>query len=293
MTRPMKHFLYLCVLFAAAINAHAQLDVHIDLKRHIFIRGEPVAATVYIRNLSGHDITLKDAPGHQWFGFEITRGSDSPVAPHKADYKNDPLTILAGDSVTRTVDLLKLYPVDEFATYKLRAAIYFEEAKKYMTSENFNVDISDGRKVWSQTVGVPNGKEEAGQYHSMTLISFQTPTALTLYVRVEDVATGTLFGTYPLGRLISGSTPIAEFDNENTLHAFHMTGPNQYMLSKIGVNGEWLGQSIWNAPKGRATVRKKPDGTMVVVGASREKPAAAQTQPVPKISDRPPILPPQ
>lgn len=293
MTRPMKYFLSLFILLVAAANAHAQLDVRLDIKRRIFIRGEPIAATVHIRNLSGHDVTLRDAPGHQWFGFEVMQGSETPVAPHKADYRNDPLTILAGDSVSRTVDLLKLYPVNEFATYKVRAAIYFEETKKYMTSDRINLDISDGKKVWSETIGVPNGKEGAGQYHSMTLISFQTPTQLMLYVRVEDIATGTLFGTYPLGRLISGSTPIGEFDNENTLHAFHMTGPNQYMLTKIGVNGEWLGQSIWNAPRGRATVRKKPDGTMVVVGASRERPAAASALPVPKISDRPPISIPQ
>ncbi|MEI7776128.1 MAG: hypothetical protein WCK17_15285 [Verrucomicrobiota bacterium] len=289
----MKQLFYLCIILVAAAKAHAQLDVHIDIKRHIFVRGEPIAATVHIRNLSGHDVALRDSSGHQWFGFEIMRGNDSPVAPHKADYKNDSLTILAGDSVSRTVDLLKLYPINEFATYKVRAAIYFEETKKYMISETFNVDISDGKKVWSETVGVPNGKEGAGQYHSMALISFQTPKELTLYVRVEDVATGTLFGTYPLGRLITGSTPIGEFDNENTLHAFHMTGPSQYMLSKIGVNGEWLGQSLWNAPKGRATVRKKPDGTMVVIGATKERPATAAALPVPKISDRPPISPPK
>lgn len=292
MTRPMKNFLCLCILLVAVAKSHAQLDVHLEIKRHIFIRGEPIAATIHIRNLSGHDVTLRDAPGHQWFGFEIIRGNDTPVAPHKADYKNDPLTILAGDSVSRTVDLLKLYPVNEFATYKVRAAIYFDETKKYMTSDPFNVDISDGKKVWSETVGVPNGKEGAGQYHSMTLISFQT-THLMLYVRVEDVATGALFGTYPLGRLITGSTPIGEFDNENTLHAFHMTGPNQYMLTKIGVNGEWLGQSLWNAPRGRAAVRKKPDGTMVVIGASKVRPPAATAVPVPKISDRPPVSTPQ
>lgn len=293
MTRPMKYFLHLCILLVAAANAHAQLDVTLEIKRRIFIRGEALPATVHIRNLSGHDVTLKDEPGHQWFGFEIIRGEGTPVAPRRGEYKNDPLTILAGDSVSRTVDLLKLYPVNEYASYKIRAAIYFPETKKYMISGKLNLDISEGKKLWSETVGVPNGKEGAGEYRLMSLLSFQTPSQLTLYVRVEDVATGALFGAYPLGRLIGGSTPIGEFDNENTLHAFHMTGPSQYLLTKIGTNGEWLGQSVWNAPRGRAAVRKKPDGTMVVVGATREKPAAATALPVPKISDRPPISPPK
>lgn len=289
MTRPMKNVFCLFFLLFAATGAHAQLDVSLEIKRRIFIRGEAIPVTVNIRNLTGHDVTLRDAPGHQWFGFEVIRGEDTPIAAHKTEYKNEPLTILAGDSLSRTVDLLKLYPVNELASYKVRAAIYFAENQKYMTSGKLNVDISEGKKLWSQTVGVPSGKEGSGEYRSMALLSFQTPGQLSLYARVEDVATGATFGTYPLGRLINGSTPIGEFDNENTLHAFQMTGPSQYLLSKIGVNGEWLGQSQWNAPKGRATVRKKPDGTMVVVGASREKVAGPLALPVPKISDRPPI----
>ena len=293
MTHSMKHILCLCLLLVAAAKSHAQLDVSIEMKRHIFIRGEPVAATLHIRNLSGHDVTLQDVPGHQWFGFEILRDNDTPIAPHKADYKNDPLTLLAGDNVSRTVDLLKLYPINEYATYKIRAAIYFQETKKYMISETLKVDISDGKKLWSETVGVPNGKEGAGQYRSMSLLSFQTHKELMLYVRVQDVDTGALFATYPLGRLITGSTPIGEFDNENTLHAFHMTGPSQYFLTKIGVNGEWLGQSLWAAPRGRAAVRKKADGTMVVVGASRVNEAGPAPLPIPKISERPSILPKQ
>ncbi len=112
-----------------------------------------------------------------------------------------------------------------------------------------------------------------------------------LYARIEDESTGAQFGTYPLGRLVSSTTPGHEFDNENTLYVFHMTGPGLYALSKIGVNGEWLGQTMWHSEKGRAIVRKKEDGRMVVVGATRatEKPAAGPE--VPRLSDRPFAIP--
>jgi hypothetical protein len=70
-----------------------------------------------------------------------------------------------------------------------------------------------------------------------------------------------------------------------------MNGPSQYALSKVGVNGEWLGQSIWISATGRAAVRKKPNGEMVVVGASRHREQAPGGGPIPKLSDRPAIIP--
>jgi hypothetical protein len=123
------------------------------------------------------------------------------------------------------------------------------------------------------------------------LLAFQQPKEMTLYARVEDQATGAQLGSYPLGRLIGGVTPATEFDAENTLYVLHLVGPGQYYLSKIGVNGEWMGQTVWNSAKGRAVVRRKPDGKMVIVGATRADEAPKGGPPVPKLSDRPVALP--
>lgn len=281
----------LAVLLGILSSARAQLEVGMEMKRHIFLRGEPVEVTVAIRNLAGKDVILRDVDDHQWFGFEITRGADTPIGPLSPDYRNDPLVILSGDAVRHKVDLLKLYPMTEYGTYQVRAAIYFPETGKYLTSGPLRIDISDGRKLWTRTVGVPASKDGAGGYRVVTLLAFQQPKENTLYARVEDDATGNIFGTYPLGRLVGGSTPAAEFDADNTLHVFHLVGPSLYNLSKIGVNGEWLGQTLWNSAKGRATVRRKTDGRMVIVGATRVNDAPVNAPPVPKLSDRPVALP--
>ncbi len=284
----------LCILFSFAFAsiACAQIEVGVEFKRRTFLRGEPIEAKVSVRNLSGHDISLRDVPPHQWFGFEIIRGSDTPVPPNDPNYTNENFSILSGETVSRSVDVLRLFPVNEFGTYKIRAAVYFHETGKYYASETVPVEISDGRKVWSQTVGVPDGKEGAGELRQFTLLTFQTPKELQLYSRVTDESTGTILATYPLGRILGGAKPMIEFSDDNTLYAFHMTGPSLYALSKIGVNGEWMGQTLWNSPKGRATVRKKNTGTMVVVGATRDRTqdaAAAGAPPVPKLSDGPPV----
>ena len=284
--------LTLSILLLGMLSAaSAQLEVGLEMKRNIFMRGEPVEATVTLRNLAGKDVMLHDTDGKQWFGFEIMKGTDTPVGPLNADYKNDAQMVLSGGSIRRSVDLLRLYAINDYGTYTVRAAIYFSETGKYLTSGPLRLDISEGRKLWTQTVGVPGSKEGAGDYHVVSLLSFQQAREMTLYARVEDERTGVIYGTYPLGRMLSGTNPGHEFDRENTLHVFHMVGPGQYYLSKVGVNGEWLGQTVWQAPKGRAVVRRKEDGRMVVVGATRSVEKAQPGPEVPRLSDRPAGIP--
>ncbi len=284
--------LALLILFVAIHSAaNAQIEVRLDMKRTLFMRGEPIEATVSIRNLAGKDVMLADEQNNRWFGFQIMKGSDTPIGPYSGEYRNAPQMLLNGGAMKRGVDLLRLYPVNEFGSYTVRAAIYFQETGKFITSEPVKLDISEGRKLWSQTIGVPAAKGGAGDYRVVSLLTFPHPKEMVLYARVEDEKSGSVFGTYPLGRLLTGTTPGYEFDRDNTLHVFHMFGPGQHYLSKIGVNGEWMGQTVWQSGKGRAFMRKKEDGRLVIVGATRSSEKPPPGPEVPRLSDRPIALP--
>jgi hypothetical protein len=288
----MNRTLLSILLLGMLATAQAQLEVSLDMKRNIFMRGEPIEATVIIRNLAGKDVMLRDSEGNPWFGFQILKNGDTPLGPIDANYRNEPQVVLSGGMIRRSVDLLQLYPIGDYGTYTIRAAIYFPETGKFISSGPIKLDISEGRKIWSQTVGVPGDKEGAGAYRVVSLLAFQQTKENTLYARVEDENTGAVFCTYPLGRLLGDTTPNHEFDRDNTLHVFHLVGTKQYSLSKIGVNGEWLGQTMWASPGGRAIVRKKEDGRMVIVGATRMSDKPQQPGPeVPRLSDRPIALP--
>ncbi len=281
-------FIFLLALLSAA---DAQLEVSLDLKRTMFMRGEPMEATVIIRNLAGKDVMLTDTDNEHWFGFEIMKGEGNPIGPYSGTYKNAPQVLLSGGTMRRTVDLVRLYPVNEYGTYTIRAAIYFQETGKYIVSAPAKIDVSEGRKLWSQTVGVPASKEGAGDYRVVSLLTFPHPKQIMLYARVVDEKTGTVFCTYPLGRYLAGADLGHEFDRENSLHVLHMIGPSQYYLSKIGVNGEWYSQTMWESGKGRPSVKKKEDGRMVIVGATRMSERPPPGPEVPRLSDRPVALP--
>jgi len=292
----MKHFrlllLVLCSL-AAAATARAQISVSISIKERFHILHEPIVATVVVTNQTGRDITLSDTAQFQWFAFRITSEGDRVVPPRDLRYQLPPLPIKSGETVKRSVDLHQLYELGEFGTYRIQANIYFSGLDKFFSSRPTHVEITDGRTIWRKTAGVPEGQPGAGQLRVFSLLSHQRGEVNTLYVRVVDKDDGSIYCTFPIGRLLDGVPPQAEFDSANNLYILQLIGNRAYVLTKITPNGQFAGQTNYSAPKTRPTLRKTSDGALQIIGGRRET-ALAQNpvaEPVPKLSDRPPGLP--
>jgi hypothetical protein len=281
-------------LLAAVIPAQAQIAVDITLKQRLFIQHEPILATVTVTNQTGRDIVLEDTRQGQWFSFQVTGEGDHFIPPRNPDYRLEPLPVRAGETLRRTVNLNELYSLGDFGIYRVRANIYLGAADKYFSSKPTHIEITEGRIMWRKTAGVPDGVKNAGQTHVFSVLAHQRGEQNVLYVRVEDQETGTVFCTSPLGRIIDGVTPQIQFDSGNNLYVLQLVAQRSFALSKIGVNGEFFGQSHYEAPKSRPTLRKLPDGTLQLVGGKRVEPIAqnaAAVPPPPKLSDRPAGLP--
>ena len=290
----MKHRLFLLALLCAA-TAHGQISVALDIKRRVHLRYEPILATVRITNLSGRDLMLQDAE-QPWFGFDVTGATtETLVPPRNPDYHLDPLEIKIGETVKRTVDLTRLYGISEFGAHRVKATIFAKPLNKIFASQPRLVEITEGKTLWRQTVGVPDTLRNAGRNHTVKLIEFEADKRY-LYVRVEDEEEAFVFCTHRIGHMIDGTTPQMQFDTSNNLYVLHLIAPKTYTLSNIGVNGEWLGQHIYGAPKSRPALRRLADGTIQIVGGRRQDVAvqAAGSVPAvapPKLSDRPAGLP--
>lgn len=285
--------LAVALLFAALASGHAQIGVDISIKRRLFIKHEPVLATVSITNQTGRDIVLTDTKEAQWFSFQITGEGDQFVPARNLDYHLDPLSIRAGETLKRTVNLNELYSLGDFGIYRIRANIYFDGMDKYFSSKPTHIEITEGRILWRQNAGVPDGAKNAGQTHTFSMLAHQRGEQNLLYVRVEGQDDATIYCTSPLGRLIDGVPPQMQFDSANNLYVLQLIGQKSYILSKIGVNGEFLGQTHYSAPKTRPYLRKQADGTLQLVGGKREDIAQnpADLPAPPKLSDRPVGLP--
>ena len=283
--------LILTAAFTVALtSARAQIGVSLDIKRHYYVRHESIVATVKITNLAGRDLMLADAEA-PWFGFTVTQGSaENLISPRNPDYKLDPLEIKIGETLTRQVDLNTLYPFSEFGPYKIKATIFAKELGKFFSTKGTNIEITDGRVLWQQTVGVPDTMPNAGATRRVSLLSVPSGNHMFLYVRMEDPDTGAVPCCYRLGHLIDSTSPQMQFDTTNTLHVLQFMGPKTYLLTLIGVNGEFQGQFGYNAPQLKPSLRRDSAGGVVVAGATRIETSATAKAVVPKLSDRPPGL---
>lgn len=291
--RRFSLLIFLLVSAAGLVPASAQLTVGLQISRRLHMIYEPVLATVSITNMSGRELTLEDSQQSQWFGFQITSPEGRLTPPRNPDYHLDPLHLQPGETVKRTVNLNDLYSIGDFGPQKIRAAIYSTDFNRFFTSIPVNIELTDGRTIWKQTVGVPDALPGVGGTRQFSLLTLELEKGKMLYVRVEGVEDGKIYGCYQLGRLVHGVQPETMFDAGNNLWILQLVGEKTYFLTKIGVGGEFAAQSTYVTPKSKPFLRKQPDGTLQLVGAVRQprtQPGAAAPE-IPKLSDRPPGFP--
>ena len=282
--------LALALLLAVPSAALAQLRVEIELPRRLYMIYEPVIASVKIRNLAGRDITLRDADGVNWFGFEIQRRDGSLVAPRARGYELDPLELRAGTTLRRNINLTPLFSLQEFGSYRIRALIHYADQARYYASGFVNLEITEGNTIWQQEVGVP----ESGGTRRVKLLSFRMPEGNRLYVRVVDPASGIVYCNMKLGRLLSQHAPQVAFGRENIIHILHPAAPRMYLFTRMDLDGKVLERETYLAPKVNPVLRANEDGIVLVEGGVVERPpesGAADAQPAPALSERPPGLP--
>jgi hypothetical protein len=163
---------------------------------------------------------------------------------------------------------------------------------KYFGSRKDNIEITEGRLIWKQTVGHPDAPESVGSYRTFSLLTLEQDRGKMLYVRVVGEEDGTVYGCYNLGHILDGMSPDAKFDLGNNLAVLQTVGRREYLFSRVGIEGNFIGQSTYTSVKSQPFLRKQPDGTLQLVGAIRQEPLApGAAASMPKLSDRPAGLP--
>ena len=283
-------FLGAALSFCIAASINAQVLVDLSIKRNLYIAYEPLLATVRITNLSGNRLLMADVEGKKWFGFHIETLDGRPIPPTNPDYEIPPLQIESGESISRTVNLTQLYPLSDFGSYRIRATVYAAELSGYFSSPPLTVEITEGRLLWEQTVGVPG--ETGASSRTITLLSHRLPERTDLYLRIADKAAGIVYCTHRLGDFIANGKPDIVLDSQNTINVLQNTAPREFVYSKVGLDGKILDRVSLQAPKDRPHLDRGPDGNVIVVGGIPYDPHATPTPVlIPKLSDRPPALP--
>lgn len=290
----LRRFLPLAVLLAVFCPERvvAQINVQLDFKRQLFVLYEPIVAVVSINNLSGRPLVLENADDQRWFGFTIETGDGRPVPPINADYELAPVAIAPGEKLTRAVNLTPLFSLQEFGPYRVKATVYARPFGRFFSSRPETVEITDGRPIWQEVVGVPGG-DGPPQLRTVTLLTHKLSRSTRLYARIEDKKRGRIYAMHQLGPYLSFGQPDVMLDLRNEVHVLQNSAPKQFIYTHLGLSGEILGQQAYLEAGGRPRLVKAGDGQVKVVGGRPYKPGEeeAAAEAADKVGDRPVPLP--
>ena len=283
----------LLFLAGAAEEAAAQVRVDIAFKRKLYVMYEPLIATVTINNLSGRPLLLQDSDHHRWFGFNIESADGRLIPPIIADYALASAAVGPGEKLTRSVNLTPLFPLHEFGLYRVKATVYVAAFGRYFSSPPLAVEITDGRPIWQEVVGVP-GTDGEPDLRTITLLSHKLSRSTRLYVRIENRERGRVYATHQLGQFLTFGRPEVLLDVDNQIHILQNTMPKQFLYTHLGLSGEVLAQQAYSEAGSRPRLVKEAGGTVKFSGGRAFKAGEEEQQDeaaTDKVGDRPVPLP--
>lgn len=292
-----SHFLSAALLAAslcifAAEKCSAQIKVDLSFKRKLYVLYEPLVAVVSIENLSGRPLVLDNTGDSRWFGFTIETEDGRPVPPVNPNYEVEPVAIAPGERLSRAVNLTPLFPMQDFGAYRVKATIYASPFGRFFSSAPLSVEITDGRPVWQEVVGVP-GAEGPPELRTVTLLTHKLSRSTRLYARIEDKERGKIYATHQLGPYLTFGKPDVLLDLRNEIHVLQNSAPKQFLYTHLGLSGEILGQQAYLEAGSRPSLTKDDKGEVKVLGGRPYKPGEEEeaAKAADKAGDRPVPLP--
>jgi len=265
-----------CIAFAPWLSA--QVSVDLALEQDQFLPGESLMVGVRITNFSGQTLHLgKDS---DWLHITL-EGRDNYVVPTTADLPvQGEFDVESAKVVTRRVDVAPCFALARPGRYTVSAAVKLKDWDKELVSKPKSFDIIAGTTLWEQDVGVsaPAGSRhpEVRKYALQQAIHLKQ---MKLYVRVSDQAGSRVFRVFPIGPLISFSSPEHQIDKLSNLHVLYQTGAKTFNYSVINPEGKLLIRQTYEYTDTRPTLRMDREGRIYVGGGNRR--AAADDLPLP------------
>ena len=294
--RPPANLLHRVLLLLAALcgTLSAQINVELQFPRSTYLVDEPALATLRITNMAGRDIVLGEKTQNgPWCQIQVQAVHGSSPTPRQNSPSFPPLFIRAGETVSRSVNVLDIYDIPSPGQYRVRANIVMESVRDpYVTAPAY-FTTDPGKVIWSTTVGVPEEKSAGDSPRTYSVITLKRREGVFLYAKLEARQDGWRFPPYQLGRMLSAMPPQSQTDRENNLYVFHAAEDDLYTLTQIDVATGRSGQAVYRSktPKGgRPRMERLPDGRLAISGGIRitdeemKPPAAADRA---KLSDRP------
>ena len=256
-----------CIAFAPWVSA--QVSVALALDQDQFLPGESLMVGVRITNFSGQTLHLgKDS---DWLHITI-EGRDNYVVPTTADLPvQGEFDVESSKIVTRRVDVAPYFALTGPGRYMVSATVKLKDWDKELVSKQQSFDIIAGTTLWEQDVGVsaPAASHRPPEVRKYALQQAIHLKRMKLYVRVTDQAGSRIFRVFPIGPLISFSSPEHQIDKSSNLHVLYQTGAKSFNYSVINPDGKLLIRQTYEYSDTRPILRMDGEGRIFVGGGNR------------------------
>lgn len=277
----------LSLAFAGAGNA--QLSTNLRLSKKIYVTGEPVIAVVTITNHAGRTLTFASDGRMQWLDF-IMKNSRGESVSAKGRAIFGKMTIKAGESLAREVDLTQHFQLNESGNFSASAVVHMPgDVGEGSSTNRVLFSQSPGALYWSQKVGIPGNP---GQTRDLRLLNFSGEERAQIYAQVIDGATGQNVRTFLLGDILTLRKPLATVDRQQRMHVMFLATPTMWVHCEVNTDGKLVNRQIHQrAAQGDPQLLTFGDGTVRVANSIPydQKAAAEAKAKIRKASDRPAI----
>ena len=160
-----------------------------NLPKTNYLSYEPMVATVTVYNRAGNDVVLGGPKGRGWMSFDVYRDGQL-LSPRSFDGGFETMLLKAGRSVTKKVDINRLYPVADYGSYTINASVYFPPRRSYFSSKKRRVNVTDARAFWKQSFGFSQGRNKLASFRQFSLHEHRESANSALYVYVGQHESG-------------------------------------------------------------------------------------------------------
>jgi hypothetical protein len=283
----IRSFFILSIALAGL--ASAQLSTSLRLTKKQYLAGEPVIAVVTLTNHAGRELTFTSDGRTQWLDFMLKDSRGESVTP-KGRAIFGKMTIRAGESLAREVDLAQHFQLSEPGNFSTSALVHMPGSTvEGASTGRVLFTQSPGVPYWSQKVGIPG---KAGLTREFSLLNFSGDEKAQIYAKIIDGRTGQNVRTFLLGDVLMLRKPLATVDRQQRMHVMFLATPTMWVHYQIDTDGKVVERQIHQrGSQGDPQLLTFADGSVRVANSIPydQKAATEAKAKIRKASDRPPV----
>jgi len=220
-----------------AVAAQAQISAGLRLAQDQFMPGESLPVSLRITNFSGQ--VLKLGTDNSWVQFVLETRSGRPIASVKNVPVQGEFELPNATIATKRLDLAPNYPPLTPGHYLLSASLEIRSWRQRILVPAVEFDIIGGTVLWEQAFGVPRPSAAASPPETRRYALQQAAHLKTmkLYVRVTEAPGDRPLAVFPIGPMLTFSSPEKQIDRQSKLHVLYQYGARSFYYCIINPDG--------------------------------------------------------